>query len=174
MITKSWQRWIAMKRPQRLPQRQKVAYFVDKEILEIRDLTSLNSVARLALASASFAGRPTNRVSSSNAPRKEIRRSRLDRSSSAHGALSGMTFHLATAAHFHPSRLSFRDFAISPDGRSSPSSLPANAISSSSLFPDAESRSSSPLLALSVSAVISVLIFFFSLFPSFSQNKNPR
>jgi len=111
-----------------LPSGKTVAYFIDKEILEIRDLASPNRAARLRIGLASFAGRSTNRVSS------------LSVSSEKSGDLAGSISRLARFPRSripvaqptpgpHPHGLTFRDFAISPMAAPSPSHPPANAAS---------------------------------------------
>ena len=102
------------------PSGKKVAYFIDKEILEIRDLTSLNSVARLRIGLGVFRWSPDE-------SRILLKRS-LEKKS---GDLVWIDLPLLApipANHEIPIAqptpipilhgLSFRDFAISPDGRS--------------------------------------------------------
>src|SRR6266566_375785 len=100
------------------PSGKKVAYFIDKEILEIRDLTSLNRVARLRVGLGVFRW-------SSDESRILLKRS-LEKKS---GDLVWIDLPPLTASSGHDvpvsqpqpisilHGLSFRDFAISPDGR---------------------------------------------------------
>jgi len=100
------------------PSGKKVAYFIDKEILEIRDLTSLNRVARLRVGLGVFRWSPDE-------SRILLKRS-LEKKS---GDLVWIDLPPLTASSghdvpvFQPQPISilhglgFRDFAISPDGR---------------------------------------------------------
>ena len=100
------------------PSGKKVAYFIDKEILEIRDLTSLNRVARLRVGLGVFRWSPDE-------SRILLKRS-LEKKS---GDLVWIDLPPLTASSGHDvpvsqpqpisilHGLSFRDFAISPDGR---------------------------------------------------------
>src|SRR5467141_4376177 len=102
------------------PSGKKVAYFIDKEILEIRDLTSLNSVARLRIGLGVFRWSPDE-------SRILLKRS-LEKKSGDLVWIDLPPPAAASSAHDIPISqpqpisilhgLSFRDFAISPDGRS--------------------------------------------------------
>ena len=102
------------------PSGKKVAYFIDKEILEIRDLTSLNSVARLRIGLGVFRWSPDE-------SRILLKRS-LEKKSGDLVWIDLPQLAAASSAHDVPVSqpqpisilhgLSFRDFAISPDGRS--------------------------------------------------------
>jgi hypothetical protein len=102
------------------PSGKKVAYFVDKEILEIRDLTSLNSVARLRIGLGVFRWSPDE-------SRILLKRS-LEKKSGDLVWIDLPPLAAIPANHEIPVAqptpipilhgLSFRDFAISPDGRS--------------------------------------------------------
>jgi hypothetical protein len=102
------------------PNGKKVAYFVDKEILEIRDLTSLNSVARLRVGLGVFRWSPDE-------SRILLKRS-LEKKSGDLVWIDLPPLAPIPANHEIPVAqptpipilhgLSFRDFAISPDGRS--------------------------------------------------------
>jgi len=102
------------------PSGKKVAYFVDKEILEIRDLTSLNSVARLRVGLGVFRWSPDE-------SRILLKRS-LEKKSGDLVWIDLPPLAPIPANHEIPVAqptpipilhgLSFRDFAISPDGRS--------------------------------------------------------
>jgi len=102
------------------PSGKKVAYFVDKEILEIRDLTSLNSVARLRIGLGVFRWSPDE-------SRILLKRSLEKKSGDLvwidlpplTAALSGHDIPISQPQPISILHgLSFRDFAISPDGRS--------------------------------------------------------
>ncbi len=101
------------------PSGKRVAYFIDKEILEIRDLTSLNRVARLRIGLGVFRWAPDDsRILLKRSPEKKS------------GDLVWIDLPPlgASAGHDVPVSepqpipilhgISFRDFAISPDGRS--------------------------------------------------------
>jgi hypothetical protein len=102
------------------PSGKKVAFFVDKEILEIRDLTSLNSVARLRVGLGAFRWSPDE-------SRILLKRS-LEKKSGDLVWIDLPPLASIPANHEIPVAqpmpipilhgLSFRDFAISPDGRS--------------------------------------------------------
>jgi Tol biopolymer transport system component len=102
------------------PSGRKVAYFIDKEILEIRDLTSLNSVARLRVGLGVFRWSPDE-------SRILLKRS-LEKKSGDLVWIDLPPLAPIPANHEIPVAqptpipilhgLSFRDFAISPDGRS--------------------------------------------------------
>jgi len=102
------------------PSGKKVAYFIDKEILEIRDLTSLNSVARLRIGLGVFRWSPDE-------SRILLKRS-LEKKSGDLVWIDLPPLAPIPANHEIPIAqptpipilhgLSFRDFAISPDGRS--------------------------------------------------------
>ena len=102
------------------PSGKKVAYFIDKEILEIRDLTSLNSVARLRIGLGVFRWSPDE-------SRILLKRS-LEKKSGDLVWIDLPPLAPIPANHEIPVAqptpipilhgLSFRDFAISPDGRS--------------------------------------------------------
>src|SRR6266851_1798161 len=102
------------------PSGKKIAYFIDKEVLEIRDLTSLSRVARLRIGLGIFRWSPDE-------SRILLKRA-LEKKS---GDLVWIDFPPLTpvpANHEIPVSepqpipilhgISFRDFAISPDGRS--------------------------------------------------------
>ena len=101
------------------PSGKKVAYFIDKEILEIRDLTSLNRVARLRVGMGVFRWSPDE-------SRILLKRS-LEKKS---GDLVWIDLPLLAASSGRDvpvsqpepvpilHGISFRDFAVSPDGRS--------------------------------------------------------
>ncbi len=102
------------------PSGKKVAYFVDKEILEIRDLASLNSVARLRIGLGVFRWSPDE-------SRILLKRSLEKKSGDLvwidlpplAAALSGHDIPISQPQPISILHgLSFRDFAISPDGRS--------------------------------------------------------
>ncbi len=101
------------------PSGKKIAYFIDKEVLEIRDLTALNRVARIRIGLGVFRWSPDE-------SRILLKRA-LEKKS---GDLVWIDFPPLTpvpANHEIPVSqptpipvlhgLSFRDFAISPDGR---------------------------------------------------------
>jgi hypothetical protein len=102
------------------PSGKKVAYFIDKEILEIRDLTILNRVARLRVGLGVFRWSPDE-------SRILLKRS-LEKKSGDLVWIDLPPLAAASSAHDVPISqpqpvsilhgLSFRDFAISPDGRS--------------------------------------------------------
>ena len=102
------------------PSGKKVAYFIDKEILEIRDLTSLNRVARLRVGLGVFRWSPDE-------SRILLKRS-LEKKSGDLVWVDLPPLAPIPANHEIPISqptpipilhgLSFRDFAISPDGRS--------------------------------------------------------
>ncbi len=101
------------------PSGKKVGYFIDKEILEIRDLTSLNRVARLRVGMGVFRWSPDE-------SRILLKRS-LEKKS---GDLVWIDLPLLAASSGRDvpvsqpepvpilHGISFRDFAVSPDGRS--------------------------------------------------------
>ncbi len=101
------------------PSGKKVAYFIDKEILEIRDLTSLNHVARLRIGLGVFRWSPDE-------SRILLKRS-LEKKSGDLVWIDLPPLAPIPANHEIPVAqptpipilhgLSFRDFAISPDGR---------------------------------------------------------
>jgi len=102
------------------PSGKKVAYFVDKEILEIRDLASLNRVARLRIGLGVFRWSPDE-------SRILLKRSLEKKSGDLvwidlpplAAALSGHDIPISQPQPISILHgLSFRDFAISPDGRS--------------------------------------------------------
>src|SRR5467141_2920184 len=178
MIPKSWHHWTATKAASVSPPAAKRSPIsLTRKFSKFA--ISLRSIAWpvFALASASFAGRPTNRVSSSNAPSK--RNPAISSGSiflRSRPRYRGMTFPSRNRSPFPSFTASASAISPSlPTAAPSPSSLPANAISSSSLFPHAESPFLFALFsALSVSSVISVLNLFslvaFFLCP---KNKNP-
>ena len=101
------------------PSGKKVAYFLDKEILEIRDLASLNLVARLRIGLGVFRWSPDeSRILLKRAVEKKS------------GDLVWIDLPPLTASSAHDVPISqpqptsilhgltFRDFAITPDGRS--------------------------------------------------------
>jgi hypothetical protein len=100
------------------PSGKKVAYFIDKEILEIRDLTAINRVARVRIGLGVFHWSPDE-------SRILLKRS-IEKKS---GDLVWIDLPPLTATSGHEvpvsqpgvipilHGLSFRDFAISPDGR---------------------------------------------------------
>jgi hypothetical protein len=102
------------------PSGKKVAYFIDKEILEIRDLTSLNRLARLRVGLGVFRWSPDE-------SRILLKRS-LEKKSGDLVWIDLPPLAPIPANHEIPISqptpipilhgLSFRDFAISPDGRS--------------------------------------------------------
>jgi len=102
------------------PSGKKVAYFIDKEILEIRDLTSPNRVARLRIGLGVFRWSPEE-------SRVLLKRS-LEKKSGDLVWIDLPPLAPIPANHEIPisqptpipilHSLSFRDFAISPDGRS--------------------------------------------------------
>jgi dipeptidyl aminopeptidase/acylaminoacyl peptidase len=102
------------------PSGKKVAYFIDKEILEIRDLTSPNRVARLRIGLGVFRWSPDE-------SRILLKRS-LEKKSGDLVWIDLPPLAPIPANHEIPISqptpisilhgLSFRDFAISPDGRS--------------------------------------------------------
>jgi dipeptidyl aminopeptidase/acylaminoacyl peptidase len=102
------------------PSGKKVAYFIDKEILEIRDLTSLDRVARLRIGLGVFRWSPDE-------SRILLKRS-IEKKSGDLVWIDLPPLAAASSAHEVPISqpqpisilhgLSFRDFAISPDGRS--------------------------------------------------------
>jgi dipeptidyl aminopeptidase/acylaminoacyl peptidase len=102
------------------PSGKKVAYFIDKEILEIRDVTILNRVARLRVGLGVFRWSPDE-------SRILLKRS-LEKKSGDLVWIDLPPLTPASSAHDVPISqpqpisilhgLSFRDFAISPDGRS--------------------------------------------------------
>jgi hypothetical protein len=101
------------------PSGKKVAYFLDKEIIEIRDLDSLNRVARLRIGLGVFRWSPDeSRILLKRAVEKKS------------GDLVWIDLPPLTASSAHDvpvsqpqpisilHGLTFRDFAITPDGRS--------------------------------------------------------
>src|SRR2546422_10786060 len=101
------------------PSGKKVAYFIDKEILEIRDLTSLNLLARLRVGLGVFRWSPDeSRILLKRAIEKKsgdlvwIDLPPL----SAHSPGQDIPISQPVPAPILHS-LTFRDFAISPDGR---------------------------------------------------------
>jgi dipeptidyl aminopeptidase/acylaminoacyl peptidase len=102
------------------PSGKKVAYFIDKEILEIRDLTSPNRVARLRIGLGVFRWSPDE-------SHILLKRS-LEKKSGDLGWIDLPPLAPVPASHEIPISqptpisilhgLSFRDFAISPDGHS--------------------------------------------------------
>ena len=101
------------------PSGKKVAYFIDKEILEIRDLTSLNRVARLRVGLGVFRW-------SSDESRILLKRSLEKKSGDLvwfdlpplPAASSGQDVLVSQPQPISILHgLTFRDFAISPDGR---------------------------------------------------------
>jgi hypothetical protein len=102
------------------PSGKKVAYFIDKEILEVRDLTSLNRMAHLRIGLGVFRW-------SLDESRILLKRS-LEKKSGDLVWIDLPPLAAASSAHDVPVSqpqpisilhgLSFRDFAISPDGRS--------------------------------------------------------
>ena len=102
------------------PSGKKVAYFIDKEILEVRDLTSLNHMAHLRIGLGVFRW-------SLDESRILLKRS-LEKKSGDLVWIDLPPLAAASSAHDVPVSqpqpisilhgLSFRDFAISPDGRS--------------------------------------------------------
>ena len=101
------------------PSGKKVAYFIDKEVLEIRDLTALNRAARIRIGLGVFRWSPDE-------SRLLLKRS-LEKKS---GDLVWIDLPPLAASSGHDipvsepqpipilHGISFRDFAISPDGRS--------------------------------------------------------
>jgi len=89
------------------PSAKKVAYFIDKEVLEVRDLVDLGKVARLRIAWARFNGRPTRRaIFAETCAGEKIRRTGLDRHPAARqerkgpgdtGNAAGVSFRSCTA-----------------------------------------------------------------------------
>lgn len=100
------------------PSGKKVAYYIDKEILEIRDLTSLNRVARVRIGLGVFHWSPDeSRILLKRAIEKksgDLVWIDLPPLAAASGHDVPVTQPPAIPI-FHG--LSFRDFAISPDGR---------------------------------------------------------
>jgi hypothetical protein len=101
------------------PSGKKVAYFIDKEVLEIRDLAPLNRVARVRIGLGAFRWSPDeSRILLKRAIEKKS------------GDLVWIDLPLLAASSGHDvpvsepqpipllHGISFRDFAISPDGRS--------------------------------------------------------
>src|SRR5260370_1202806 len=101
------------------PSGKKIAYFIDKEVLEIRDLTSLNRVARLRIGLGIFRWSPDE-------SRILLKRSLEKKSGDLVWIdlppLAASSGHDIPVSEPQPIPLlhgiSFRDFAISPDGRS--------------------------------------------------------
>jgi hypothetical protein len=101
------------------PNGKQVAYFIDKEILEIRDLTALNRVARLRIGLGVFRWSPDE-------SRILLKRA-LEKKSGDLVWIDLPPLAPISASHEIPIAqptpisilhgLSFRDFAISPDGR---------------------------------------------------------
>jgi dipeptidyl aminopeptidase/acylaminoacyl peptidase len=100
------------------PSGKKVAYFIDKEILEIRDLTSLNRVARLRVGLGVFRWSPDE---SRILLKRSIEKKSGDLVWIDLPPLAASSGHDAPVSQPQPVSilhgLSFRDFAISPDGR---------------------------------------------------------
>jgi len=102
------------------PSGKKIAYFIDKEVLEIRDLTSLNRVARLRIGLGIFRWSPDE-------SRILLKRA-LEKKSGDLVWIDLPPLTPVPANHEIPVSepqpipilhgISFRDFAISPDGRS--------------------------------------------------------
>ena len=100
------------------PSGKRVAYFIDKELLEVRDLTSLNHVARLRVGLGVFRWSPDE-------SHILLKRAREKKSGDlvwiALPTLAASSGHDAPVSQPQPvfilHGLSFRDFAISPDGR---------------------------------------------------------
>jgi hypothetical protein len=100
------------------PSGKKVAYFIDKEILEIRDLSSLNRLARIRIGLGTFHWSPDE---SRILLKRSIEKKSGDLVWIDLPPLAASSGHDVPVSQppaisiFHG--LSFRDFAISPDGR---------------------------------------------------------
>jgi len=101
------------------PSGKRVAYFIDKEILEIRDLTSLNRVARLRVGMGVFRWSPDD---SRILLKRAIEKKSGDLVWIDLPALAASPGRDIPVSEPQPipilHGISFRDFAISPDGRS--------------------------------------------------------
>jgi len=103
------------------PSGKKVAYYIDKEVLEVRDLTDLNKVARLRIGFGTFEWSPDEtRILLKRAPEKKS-------GDLVWIEIPALATHAAqdkepppvTQPAFLPilHGLTFRDFAITPDGK---------------------------------------------------------
>jgi dipeptidyl aminopeptidase/acylaminoacyl peptidase len=101
------------------PSGKKLAYFLDKEILEIRDLTSLNLVARLRIGLGVFRWSPDE---SRILLKRGLEKKSGDLVWIDVPPLAASSAHDVPVSQPQPISilhgLSFRDFAITPDGRS--------------------------------------------------------
>jgi hypothetical protein len=101
------------------PSMKKVAYYIDKEVLEVRDLTDVNKIARLRIGLGTFQWSPDEtRILLKRAPEKKsgdlvwVEIPAL--ATHAQGQEVPVTQPtLASILH----GLTFRDFAITPDGK---------------------------------------------------------
>jgi hypothetical protein len=101
------------------PSGKKVAYFIDKEVLEIRDLTSLNRVARIRIGLGIYRWSPDeSRILLKRAiEKKSGDLVSIDLPPLAAASASDIPVSAPTPIPVLRGYL-FRDFAISPDGRS--------------------------------------------------------
>ena len=101
------------------PSGKKVAYFIDKEVLEIRDLTALNRVARVRIGLGVYQWSPDE---SRLLLKRAIEKKSGDLVWIALPALAAAPAHDIPVSEPTPIPVLrgylFRDFAISPDGRS--------------------------------------------------------
>jgi hypothetical protein len=101
------------------PSGKRVAYFIDKEVLEIRDLTALNRVARLRIGLGVFRWSPDE---SRILLKRALERKSGDLVWIDLPPLAASSGHDVPVSEPQPipilHGISFRDFAISPDGRS--------------------------------------------------------
>jgi dipeptidyl aminopeptidase/acylaminoacyl peptidase len=101
------------------PSGKMVAYFIDREVLEIRDLTSPNRIARLRIGFGAFQWAPDEtRILLKRAPEKksgDLQWIDVPALAQPQGGQDIAVIQPTPQPIFHG--LSFRDFAISPDGR---------------------------------------------------------
>jgi len=105
------------------PSMKKVAYYIDKEVLEVRDLTDRTKSHGCASASAHFSGRRRTRILLKRAPEKSpaiLAGSKSPRSPGTQRKTKNRRRD-RSRVRLHPSRIDVRDFAITPDGPPMPS-----------------------------------------------------
>jgi len=102
------------------PSMKKVAYYIDKEVLEVRDLTDLNKIARLRVGLGTFQWSPDEaRILLKRAPEKKsgdlgwIEIPALTAYAAKDQEIPITQPAFASILH----GLTFRDFAITPDGK---------------------------------------------------------
>jgi dipeptidyl aminopeptidase/acylaminoacyl peptidase len=99
------------------PSAKKVAYFIDKEVLEVRDLSDPNKVARVRTGLGTFQWSPDEtRILLKRAPEKKSGDLVwIDVPALAHAGKDQEVTQVALVPIFHG--LTFRDLAITPDGK---------------------------------------------------------